>query len=124
MCIRDRSPFDLPSRVALRHAVAMGHGPREPGSDTHPDLAILPTVSGDECAQALERCGLVRSDERAGVVWMEIGALFVCVPRCARLPAETLSEILASTGLSTREFVQQLDRWPSADLTSLSTGDP
>jgi hypothetical protein len=105
------SLFDLPSRVTVRHAVATGHAPRDRGSESHPDLLILPTVSGDECALALERCGLVRCDERAGVVWMEVGTAFVCVPRCARLPAETLAEILCTSGLSTREFVRELDTW-------------
>ena len=105
------SVFDLPSRVTLRHAVADGHTPRERRSESHSDLAILPRVSGDQCARALERCGLVRSDEGAGAVWMEVGTTFVCVPRCESLPAETLAEILIDSGLSTREFIAQLDLW-------------
>lgn len=107
------SPFAAPLRVTFGHiesALARREGTSEGGSA----LAILPRVSGDECASALERCGLVRSDEGAGVVWMEAGAKFVCVPRCASLPADTLAEILSTSGLSTGDFVQQLDRWRPA----------
>jgi hypothetical protein len=45
---------------------------------------------------------------------MEAGGTFVCVPRCASLPAETLVEILSTSGLSTGDFVKQLDRWRPA----------
>lgn len=107
--IDELSPFDPPAHVTLRHVVTNGH--RERQSEWRSDLAILPAVSGDECARALERCGLVRCDEGAGVVWMEVGASFVYVPRCDSLPADTLVEILAASGLSTGDFIKQLDRW-------------
>jgi hypothetical protein len=87
---------DRPSGVTLRHVVAPAYA--------------LPSISGDECARALERCGLVRCDEGAGVVWMEIGASFVCVPRCENLPPETLADILSTSGLSAGDFVKELAR--------------
>src|SRR5580700_9989026 len=95
------SPFAAPSRVTF------GHVEPERNSDAPSAMAVLPRVSGDECASALERCGLVRSDEGAGVVWMEAGGTFVCVPRCTSLPAETLAEILSTSGLSRGDFVKQ-----------------
>jgi len=41
---------------------------------------------------------------------MEAGGTFVCVPRCTSLPAETLAEILSTSGLSMGDFIKQLDR--------------
>ncbi len=108
------SPFAAPSRVAFGHVETSGISQHERTSERRSALGILPRVSGDECASALERCGLVRSDEGASFVWMEAGATFVCVPRCDRLPADTLAEILSASGLSTGDFVRQLDRWRPA----------
>jgi hypothetical protein len=102
------SPFAAPSRVTFGHVGSAAARMREGTSDDR--SAVLPRVSGDECASALERCGLVRSDEGAGVVWMEAGGTFVCVPRCTSLPAETLAEILSTSGLSMGDFIKQLDR--------------
>jgi len=104
-------PLDRSSRVADRHNVASRHETRERQSGGDPALVFaLPSVSGDECARALERCGLRRCDEAAGVVWMEQGASFVCVPLCSSLPQETLDDILATSGLSRRAFLAHLGR--------------
>lgn len=112
------SPFAAPSRVTFGHVETAGVTPLLRTSERHSGIGILPRVSGDECANALERCGLVRCEEGAGVVWMEVGATFVCVPRCDRLPAETLTDILSTSGLSTGEFVKQLDSWRSASAST------
>jgi len=72
------------------------------------DLATLPTCSGDECARALERCGILRFEQGSGVVWMECGATFVAVPACDAVPIETLVDILAKSGLSPKAFLGQL----------------
>jgi hypothetical protein len=74
----------------------------------HMDLASLPTCSGDECAGALERCGMLRFDQGCGVVWMECGATFVAVPACNAVPIETLADILVKSGLSPKAFLGQL----------------
>jgi hypothetical protein len=73
---------------------------------------MLPAICGEECVRALERCGLVRFEEVGGVVWMEDGAAFVLVPMCNVVPMETLSGILAMTGISGATFLEQLDRLP------------
>jgi hypothetical protein len=72
------------------------------------DLRSLPICSGAECVRALERCGMLRFEEGTGVIWMECGATFVAVPACDALPAETLSDILLKSGLSTRAFLGEL----------------
>jgi hypothetical protein len=82
-------------------------------SETRVGLRSLPACSGDACARALEKCGMTRFDEAAGVVWMECGATFFAVPACDVLPVETLADILAKSGLSAGAFVAQLDAAPS-----------
>ena len=113
--IDELSPLDRLSPVAFRRIVA-GEC-LLPGQGRGGGCELSVRISGDECARALEQCGLVRFDEGAGVVWMEHGATFVCVPRCDSLPTETLVDILATIGLSTRDFVKTLDRWPNAAMT-------
>ena len=91
---------------ALRHSGAKDHA----YAFAFPSRAsLLPTMSGDECARALERCGLLRFEEVAGVIWMEFGAAFVAVPQCDVVPIETLEGILAMIGLPMGAFLEQLD---------------
>jgi hypothetical protein len=102
--VEERSAMNSEDRVAVRRGVTVGHNGRA--------ARALPCMSGDECARVLERCGLVRCSERAGVVWMERGSCFVCVPRCESLPMETLVDILMTSGLSTGDFLRNVGRRP------------
>jgi hypothetical protein len=83
-------------------------GPPERERSSRADRIDLPACSGDECARALEKCGMLRFDERADVLWMECGATFVAVPVCGTVPRETLADILAKSGLSRQTFVRHL----------------
>jgi hypothetical protein len=60
-----------PARVTLRHAVTSGHAPA--GEARVLRLAGVPTVSGDDCARSLARCGMVRWRETPGCLGAEHG---------------------------------------------------
>ena len=94
-----------PNRLPLRAGPSpeAEYYPGVPESPCEP--ARLRAVSGDECAQVLEQYGMVRVEERAGVVWMEQGTHFFAIPSCNAVPIDTLLEILDQCGLSTGDFV-------------------
>jgi hypothetical protein len=106
---RESASLDRLARVTDRHGAATRHASGQPGK-WHSGEAQLPSVSGNDCALALERCGLVRCEEVPGIVWMECGASYVAVPMCDAVPAETLVDILSTAGLSRQGFLEELRR--------------
>lgn len=88
------------------------YGPAERELQSQADLMNLPACSGDECARALERCGMLRLDEGSDVLWMERGTSFVAVPACGTVPRETLADILDQSGLSPQAFLRHLRATP------------
>jgi len=103
-------PPERPSGIILRHAEITDHVDAAPTSSQQARSgdALLSGVSGQDCARALERCGILRFEEAPGVIWMEVGATFVAVPRCDAVPVETLCGILTDSGLSVEAFVEHL----------------
>jgi hypothetical protein len=77
------------------------------------DAGVVPAVSGEQCARALERLGLTRCSEQPGVSWMLHGSRFVAVPMCNVLPAETLLDLLEGIGIAVRDLVAQLGAQPA-----------
>jgi hypothetical protein len=83
-------------------------GPLQWEQGARGDFTDLPVCSGDECARALEKCGMLRFDEGDDVLWMECGATFIAIPACGTVPRETLADILSRTGLSPQAFLRHL----------------
>jgi hypothetical protein len=70
---------------------------------------MLPPVSGDECARALERAGFeLEPYGSRHVLVKRQGFLVVVVPRVEQLCRDQVMVILRLTGLSQAEFAKYL----------------
>lgn len=68
----------------------------------------LPTVSGPDVVQALERLGFIVARRRGSHIVMRRGSSGCGVPNHKDLKVSTLTGILKQAGISTEEFIAAL----------------
>jgi hypothetical protein len=104
--------FDPSPRTSgeLRLVTALDEsGARHESNRWFPSLAVLPAVSGRECARVLESAGYRRCNPPPAVVWLERDGRCIAVPLSRVVDANVLAALLREARITPVEFIERLN---------------